>query len=231
MDRVAPSVVRIETIGGREKIGKMLIGSGPTTGLIVDPDGYIISSAFNFVGKPTDIFVQLPDGTRHYAKLVARDKSRLLVLLKIDTKKPLPVCEIAPRSEMRVGQWTIAVGRTFESPQPNMAVGILSATNRVWGKAIQSDAAISPTNYGGPLVDIRGRVMGVLVPMARNNPIDEIAGVGNYDCGVGFAVPMEHIAKMLPRLKKGENLLPASVEANVQGYNMIAPAADRDRTP
>ena len=51
----------------------------------------------------------------------------MLVLLKIDADQPLPVCEIVPRGEMRVGQWAIAVGRTFESDRPNMAVGILSA--------------------------------------------------------------------------------------------------------
>ncbi len=168
VDRVAPAVVRIETIGGLEQVEGVLIGTGPTTGLVVDPSGYIISSAFNFVGKPASILVRLPGGQRKPARLVATDHSRMLVLLKIDADKPLPTCQIVPRGEMRVGQWTIAVGRTFDSPRPNMAVGILSALDRVWGKAIQTDAAVSPNNYGGPLVDVRGRVLGVLVaPLAR----------------------------------------------------------------
>ena len=176
-------------------------------GLVVDPSGYIISSAFNFVNKPTSILVRLPDGTRKPAKLVATDHSRMLVLLKIDAEKPLPVCEIAPQGEMRVGQWAIAVGRTFESDRPNMAVGILSALDRIWGKAIQTDAAVSPNNYGGPLVDIRGRVMGVLVPLSPE-AAGEIAGMEWYDSGIGFAIPVEHIQQVLPRLKKGEDLYP-----------------------
>ena len=63
VDRVAPSVVRIETVGGLERVGEVLFGTGPTTGLVVDPDGYIVSSAFNFVNQPDSILVRLPDGT------------------------------------------------------------------------------------------------------------------------------------------------------------------------
>ena len=61
---VSDSTVRIETVGGLERVDKVLIGTGPTTGLIVDPDGYIVSSAFNFIQKPTSILVTLPNGQR-----------------------------------------------------------------------------------------------------------------------------------------------------------------------
>ena len=98
---------------------------------------------------------------------------------------------------MRVGQWAIAVGRTFESDRPNMAVGILSALDRVWGKAIQTDAAVSPNNYGGPLVDIRGRVLGVLVPLSPE-AADEMAGVEWYDSGIGFAIPWKRSSRSCP---------------------------------
>ena len=217
---MAPAVVRIETVGGLERVGQVLFGAGPTTGLVVDPAGYIISSAFNFVNKPTSILVRLPDGVRRPAKLVATDHSRMLVLLKIDVEKPLPVVPRSrPRSEMRVGQWAIAVGRTFEGQRPNMAVGILSALDRVWGKAIQTDAAVSPNNYGGPLVDIRGRVLGVLVPLSPE-AADEMAGVEWYDSGIGFAIPMEQIEKVLPRLKKGEDLYPGRAGLSLKGPNL-----------
>ena len=53
VERVAPSVVKIETIGGLERVGKVLVNTGPTTGLIVDDDGYIVSSSFNFVQQPS----------------------------------------------------------------------------------------------------------------------------------------------------------------------------------
>jgi len=219
VNRVAPSVVQIETVGGLEKIEGVLFGTGPTTGLAVDPRGYIVSSAFNFVNKPTSILVRLADGDRKPARLVATDHSRMLVLLKVDVDKPLPVCKIAPQREMRVGQWAIAVGRTFESDRPNMAVGILSAVDRIWGKALQTDAAASPNNYGGPLVDIRGRVMGILVPLSPD-AAGGVAGMEWYDSGIGFAIPMEHIRQILPRLEKGENLHPGLAGVNLKGPNL-----------
>mgnify|MGYP003926170371 CR=1 FL=1 len=203
--RVAPSVVMIETVGGLEKVGQVLFGTGPTTGLIVDPEGYIVSSAFNFVNKPSSILVRLPDGTRKAAKLVANDTNRMISLLKIEVDRPLPVPEAAPRSKMRVGQWAIAVGRAFGEEHPNITVGIISALNRIWGKAIQTDAAVSPNNYGGPLVDIHGRVLGVLAPLSPQGT-SEIAGVEWYDSGIGFAIPLEDILQALPRLKQGKDL-------------------------
>lgn len=203
--RVAPSVVQIETVGGMERQGRLLFGTGPTTGLVMSAEGHIVSSAFNFLHKPASILVHLPDGRRKAARLVATDHSRMVVLLKIEIDSPLGVPEVAPQAEMRVGQWAVAVGRTFDVRQPNAAVGILSATNRIWGKAIQTDAAVSPNNYGGPLVDIRGRVLGLLVPMSPEES-SEVAGLEWYDSGIGFAVPAEAIQQALPRLKQGKDL-------------------------
>jgi serine protease Do len=234
VSRVAPSVVRIETVGGLETVQGTLFGTGPTTGWIVDPGGYIVSSAFNFVNKPSSILVRLADGVRRPARLVATDHARMLVLLKIDAPRPLPTCPIVPKREMRVGQWTIALGRTFASERPNMAVGILSALNRIWGKAIQTDAAVSPNNYGGPLVDIRGRVLGVLVPLSPETA-DEMAGAEWYDSGIGFAIPAEDIQQVLPRLKKGEDLRPGLLGVSLKGTDLYTGvptvAACRQKSP
>lgn len=206
--RIAPSVVRIETIGGLEKVGNVLVGEGPTTGLVVSEDGFIVSSAFNFAQQPTSILISLSSGERAAARIVARDTSRMLVLLKVNAAAKLPVPEFVPVAEMRPGQWSIAVGRTFDGQVPNASVGILSAVNRIWGKAIQTDAKISPSNYGGPLVDIRGRVLGVLVPLSPQGKAEqpELAGAELYDSGIGFAVPMAELLPRLERWKKGENL-------------------------
>lgn len=234
VDRVAPCVVRIETVGGMDRVGRVLVGTGPTTGVVLTPDGYIVSSAFSFLHRPASILVQLPDGGRHPAQLVATDRNRMLVLLKIDAPKPLPVPEIAPPGEVRVGQWAIAVGRTFELSRPNMAVGVVSATNRIWGKAIQTDAAVSPNNYGGPLVDIRGRLLGVLVPLSPTET-SELAGVEWYDSGIGFAVPGQAVMDLLPRLKQGKDLLPGVVGINIPAQQLYTGepllAAVRPRSP
>ena len=163
----AASVVRIETVGGLEKVGRSMVGTGPTTGLVVSEDGFVVSSAFNFVQQPTSILVTVPGGEERLpAEIVARDRSRALVLLKINPQQPLKVPQAVPREELVVGQWTIALGRTFSAEGVSMSAGVLSAAHRIWGKAIQTDAKVSPANYGGPLVDIRGRVIGVLVPMS-----------------------------------------------------------------
>ena len=226
---VSPSIVQIQTIGGLDRVGRVLTGTGPTTGLAVSKDGYIISSAFNFIGKPASVLVNLPDGRRFPAKVVATDRSKMLTLIKIETSDLLPA-QAATKKSFRVGQWTIAMGRTFESPEPNVSVGIVSALNRIWGKAIQTDAKVSPMNYGGPLVDIEGRVMGVLVPLSPRRS-GETAGIEWYDSGIGFAVPLEDIYASLDRLKSGTDLKPGLMGITFKGGDIYGakPAIDRVR--
>ncbi len=212
---VANSVVQIRTVGGLDRVGKTLLSKGPTTGLIVSKEGYIVSSAFNFVGQPSSILVRLPSGKQLAAKLVARDKNLMLVLLKVSTEQTLPVPTAAPRSQIRVGQWAIALGRTFQAEQVGVSVGIVSALHRMYGRVLQTDANISVANYGGPLVDISGRVLGVLVPMspksAGGREVSELAGAEYYDSGIGFAVPLEQVLDNIERWKQGEDLLPGKL--------------------
>jgi S1-C subfamily serine protease/predicted esterase len=211
--RIAPSIVQIETSGGTEMVGSGPQGpqvrkaTGPTTGLVIEADGYIITSAYNFANKPTAVFVAIPGRPeRLVARTVATDHTRMLTLLKVDASA-LSVPPWAPKLDIRVGQTAIALGRTWVGADelPTQSVGIISALGRIWGKAIQTDAKVSPVNYGGPLVDIGGRVMGVLVPASPQGQ-DETAGVEWYDSGIGFAIPMEDIHAVLGRLKQGQDL-------------------------
>src|SRR5262249_60801055 len=87
----------------------------------------------------------------------------MLILLKVNTTEKLTPPIAVPKSEMTVGQWSIAVGRTYDQPLPNVSVGVLSATGRIASTAIQTDAKISPANYGGALIDIHGQVLGIRV--------------------------------------------------------------------
>lgn len=224
---VDASVVRIDTVGGLERVGNLLIGTGPTTGLIVSSDGLVISSTFNFVSKPASILVTLADGRRLPARQVAEDKSRMLTLLQIDAVD-LPVPQAAPRDSIRVGEWALALGRTFEGGQVGVSVGIVSAVERVWGKALQTDAKVSPVNYGGPLVDIQGRVLGVLAPMSPNEA-GETAGVEWYDSGIGFAVPLEDVLQVLDRLKTGETLLSGLMGVTFKGESPSGGETEIDR--
>ncbi|MCA9033279.1 MAG: trypsin-like peptidase domain-containing protein, partial [Planctomycetaceae bacterium] len=201
---VDPSVVRIETVGGVDLVGEVLTAAGPTTGVVVSADGFIITSRFNFISKPTSIVVTLADGTKLPAQIVGDDMSRMLTLLKVDASGLSPI-QPAPVESSRIGSWALAVGRTFELEFPNLSVGIVSAVERLNGRAIQTDAKVSPLNYGGPLVDLAGRALGVLVPLSPQQK-DETAGVEWYDGGIGFAVPMADIYRVLPRLQAGETL-------------------------
>ena len=224
----APSVVKIETTGGLEvavgggpKAGPMGKappaigrGTGATTGLVVGADGYVITSSFNFANKPSDIFVTVPGRPNRYvAKIVATDQTRMLTLLRVidangQPVKDLPVPAPFPKKDVRIGQWALALGRTLDTNTdhpPSVSAGIVSATNRLWGKAVQTDAKVSPTNYGGPLVAIDGRVLGVLVPASARSE-GETAGFEWYDSGIGFAVPLDDILPKLDALKKGTDL-------------------------
>src|SRR3954453_16371678 len=142
--KVAPAVARIETSGGAEAIwgsgrkGPEVMfrrGVGASTGLIVNPAGYIITSTFNFVGKPTDIFVTVPGRPRTVAKVVGSDPTRMLTMLKID-QTGLPVPPAYPKKDVEVGMWSIAIGRTLDTDlahPPSINGGIVSAVNRIWG--------------------------------------------------------------------------------------------------
>jgi len=212
--RVAPSVVQIVTQGGADMVVTGPKGPafrkalGPTTGLIVSADGYVVSSAFNFVNNPTVILVGVPGHTEPYvAKRIATDRARMITLLKIEVNK-LPVPIAVPRKDLHVGQWAIALGRTLDlkrAGMPSVSVGIISALDRIWGRAVQTDAKVSPLNYGGPLIDIKGRVQGVLVPASPQGE-GETAGFEWYDSGIGFAIPLDDINAVLPRLKEGKDL-------------------------
>lgn len=212
VERVAPTIVRIETSGGAEVIGSgrqgVRKGVGPTTGLIVSADGYIMTSSFNFANKPSSIYVSIPGRPdKLVAKTIATDTTRMLTLLKVDAKD-LPVPTAAKKAEIKIGQWSVALGRALgvdENALPSVSVGIVSALGRMYGKALQTDAKVSPINYGGPVIAVDGTVQGILVPASPRGDT-EVAGVEWYDSGIGFAVPLEDIFAVLPRMKKPEDL-------------------------
>ncbi len=228
--KVAPSVVQIETSGGNDIISAgprgapVRKGFGPTSGVVVAPDGYVISSAFNFANKPSAIFVSVPGHKERYvAEAVATDHTRMLTLLKLKgVSGQLPVPAVVPKAEIKIGQTTIALGRTLSAnadQPPSVSVGIVSAVGRIWGKAIQTDAKVSPANYGGPLLDLTGRVQGILVPASPQSE-GETAGVEWYDSGIGFAIPLEDVLAALPRLREGKDLKRGVLGVGMQGQDL-----------
>ena len=224
VDRVSPAVVQLQIIGGADRVDNVNLASGPATGLILSNDGFVVTSRYRFDPAPASVVVILADGRQFASRIVANDYSRKLVLLKLEGAANLPAIEIAPDDSIRVGNWAIAVGRTYRADRPNVSVGIVSATDRIFGRALQTDAAVSPANYGGPVVDIQGRVMGVLSPMSPGSE-STIAGVDWYDSGIGFAVPLAGWQSAFERLRNGEDL-----ERGYLGVG-LADGVPRETTP
>jgi serine protease Do len=208
--RVAAAVVRIEPAGGSHPAVATAAeapASGPSTGLVIDPAGLILTTAFAVPEDVAEVVVSLPGGTRLAAVPRGRDRARGIVLLESGPIPHAVAIAPVPRRELEPGQWTIAVGRAWTVAEPSIAVGVLSAVNRGWGIAVQTDAAVSPMNYGGPLLDIAGRVIGILAPLPADTAGMKL-GTELYDAGIGFAVPLEDLLREVPRLKAGESIGP-----------------------
>ncbi len=212
---VAPTLVRIDTIGGATPVQRerdhpdapvragIRQGQGPTTGVVCSSDGFILTSSFNFVRNPSVITVTLHDGRKSLARLVARDRLAGLTLLKVDAGD-LPVPEWLPLRDVHPGQRAIGAGFGLGTAAPALSVGIISATRRLGGVAVQSDARVSPAHFGGPLFDIHGRLFGVLVPYV--DPDQEFDNIEWYDSGITFAVHGDYVARRIDQLKAGRDV-------------------------
>ncbi len=207
---VTPRLVRIDTIGGHEKVGDEFANEGTGTGFLLDDEGYVITSAFHFLHDPSSILLRFDDGSRKVARKICTDRNRMLTLLKAEGFDAVSVSStLGPLDPVRVGERCIAVGMALSPNEPNIALGIISGKDRIWGKAIQTDAAVGPNNYGGPLIDWDGKLLGLLVPLSMTSQ-ELVAGAELYDAGVGMAIPFEDVLKLLPRMKRGVDLDPGT---------------------
>jgi len=228
MAKMAPSIVTIETFGGTRKAPKrepkdkpkpkpkpgqrprppklgmagFAQAQGATAGIVLTADGWILVSGFALNYNPTTILVTLSDGRTLTAKRKGEDKSRGIALVKIEAQD-LKVPNFVHPKDVQVGQWCFVLGRTFGHKDPSVHMGVVSAKDRIFGRAIQTDAYTSPANYGGPLMDVKGRVMGISVPLAASG---RQAGEDLYDSGIGFGATIADIEPLIERMKQGEIL-------------------------
>jgi serine protease Do len=157
---------------------------GVGSGVIVTKDGYILTNN-HVVDGASELKITLNDGQVYKAKVVGRDPSSDLAVVKIEAKD-LPAISFADSSQAEVGDVVLAVGNPFAIGQ-TVTMGIISATDRAsmdldYQDFIQTDAAINPGNSGGALVDAEGRLIGI------NTAIYSRSG-GNQ--GIGFAIPTD----------------------------------------
>lgn len=207
---VADAVVQVEVIGVAETPGGEVAADAPTAGTVIDAEGYILATSQVTARPAASILVVLPDGSRLPAEVVAEDKGRELVLLKVQPESPLNAVDFVPAENVQVGQYAIAVGRLLPDGPPAKSVGIVSALSRLDGRAMQTDARISPPFYGGPLVNIRGQILGIVVPA-----MPEMGGTGDksgwYDSGIAFVAPADQILSRLKKLKSGNSIQPGKL--------------------
>ncbi len=171
-------------------------GGGMGSGVIVSPEGYILTN-HHVIDGASAIEISLNDGRSAIAKVIGTDPETDLALLKIDLPK-LPVIVLGQVESLQVGDAVLAIGNPFGVGQ-TVTSGIVSALGRkqlginTFENFIQTDAAINPGNSGGALVDANGLLMGI------NTAIYSRSG-GNM--GIGFAVPVSTATQIMAALIK-----------------------------
>ncbi len=178
----------------RQRPGGEEIPRGIGSGFILSGDGYVMTNA-HVVENATTIYVTLTDKREFKGKLIGADKRTDLALVKIEATG-LPRIAIGDSKAIRVGQWVLAIGSPFGLDN-TVTAGIVSAKSRETGDAlpfIQTDVAVNPGNSGGPLINMRGEVVGI------NSQI--LSGSGG-SIGISFAIPVDDAMRIVEQLKNG----------------------------
>ncbi|MEQ8848421.1 trypsin-like peptidase domain-containing protein [Botrimarina sp.] len=198
VEATEPSVVQLRYFGaGGESLGA---AGAPVTGYDLG-DGWVLTSLYGLGDGVEGVLCLTPDGAQQTAQVVGRDESRRLALLRLAGAGSDAPPRIDGR-DARLGETVVAFGRVYDRQSTTTTVGIVSATGRLGGRAVQTDALVSPTNYGGPLVALDGRVVGLLTPLAGPG----MRGVDLYDSGIGFAVTTAQINARLAAMAAGETV-------------------------
>jgi serine protease Do len=197
---VRPSIVAIHTtVTQTDVFGRRLEGDAAGSGFVLSSDGYIVTNDHVVDGADT-ISVTLDDGTSEEATLVGADRRSDLAVLRIDRDDLTPLA-IGDSDAIRVGDPVVAIGNALDlGAEPTVTGGLVSAkdrtittpTSQVLVNLIQTDAAISPGNSGGPLLDMQGRVVGINTA---------VAGEGQ---NIGFALAINPAMEFIDDLRNGD---------------------------
>src|SRR3954454_10354954 len=174
------------------------------SGFIISPDGYIVTNnhliqGLNGTGTVDSVTVTTTDRKEYTARIVGRDQTSDLALLKIDGQR-LPFVQWGDITKARVGDWIIAIGDPY-GVGSTVTAGIISALHRgitgvgAYDRYIQTDAAINMGNSGGPMFDLNGNVIGI------NSALISPTGAS---VGIGLAIPAELAKPVIDSLMKGQ---------------------------
>ena len=207
LDAVVHVKVVMSGVGRQQNVYEFLYGNpyqnykmqASGSGVIISPDGYIVTN--NHVVKDADeIEIILNDKRSYPAKLIGRDPTTDIALLKIN-EKDLPTIPYGNSDSLKVGEWVLAVGNPFNLTS-TVTAGIVSAKgrnlrmlqeNNAIESFIQTDAAVNPGNSGGALVNTRGELIGINTAIASRT--------GSYS-GYSFAVPVSIVKKVVADIKE-----------------------------
>jgi S1-C subfamily serine protease len=199
-ERLSPSVVYITTSGQVLDLltrNVMEVPRGTGTGIIWDEQGHVITN-YHVIEDAQAAYVRLASHRTYEASLVGISPEQDIAVLRIGDHSSVPAVPIGTSADLKVGQKVLAIGNPFGLDY-TLTTGVISALNRTInaedgraiGDLIQTDAAINPGNSGGPLIDSAGRVIGM------NTAILSSTG---HSAGIGFAVPVDTINRVVPRL-------------------------------
>jgi len=187
---ISPSVVHIDVTSQQSGAGNSATQQANSgAGVIISPEGYILTNSHVVGSTSTSIEVTLHRGHRGHrysAKLIGADPATDLAVIKIDAPN-LVAAKFRDSDKVQVGDWTIAVGSPLGFEQ-TITAGVVGALGRTdlgiteYEDFIQTDASINPGNSGGALVDMGGHVIGINTAIAMGSG-------GDRSVGIGFAVP------------------------------------------
>ena len=181
------------------------------SGFIITPDGYILTNN-HVVQDANRVEVHLGEDDREYqAEVIGRDPATDIALIKIDSDVPLPTVTLGDSDKVRIGEWALAIGNPvgFEN---SLTVGVVSAKGRSLGLSqesssfenfIQTDAAINFGNSGGPLLNIRGEVIGINTAIRA------------YAQNLGFATPVNVAKRIYPMLRDEGQVIRGYIGVNI----------------
>ncbi|KPJ71879.1 hypothetical protein AMJ50_00050 [Parcubacteria bacterium DG_74_3] len=179
-------------------VEKTEIGGG--TGFIVSEDGMILTNRHVVIDEEADYTVLTNDGQKFIANVLAKDPAQDIAIIKIDTDKSLSVAKLGDSERLQIGQTVIAIGNALSELQNTVSVGVISGLGRTITASgggivetlediIQTDAAINQGNSGGPLLNLKGEVIGINTAMSLEGE------------NIGFAIPINKAQKDIEQVK------------------------------
>ncbi len=226
--RVEPGVVNVSTQGG----GGRFSSSGAGTGMIISSNGQVLTNAHVVSGASSVSVTLAGQSQSHPATVTSADPSADVALVQIQGVNGLPTVTLGDSGAVQVGDDVLAIGNALDlGSQPTVTEGIISALNRSLNSGgeslsglLQTDAAISPGNSGGPLVNSAGQVIGMNTAVLTGSSSEPAQNIG-------FAIPINQAKAKISQLKPGQGVTNGGAAAPNGAFLGVGVADSSGGTP